>query len=167
MWFHFQRAKQVLAREDQSKNLFKNDNTMNSSFLIKIRFLKEYETVMSMPGVGEILGPRIIAEIGDVRRFHSASALVAYAGLDAPPFQSGNYFAVNRSISKRGSASLRRTGYEIMRYLKIAKPDQDNAVYMYMIKKENEGKPLRVAKIAALNKFLHIYYARVKELYAA
>ena len=70
--------------------------------------LKEYETVMSMPGVGEILGPRIIAEIGDVRRFHSASALVAYAGLDAPPFQSGNYFAVNRSISKRGSASLRR-----------------------------------------------------------
>jgi len=129
--------------------------------------LKEYETVMSMPGVGEILGPRIIAEIGDVRRFHSASALVAYAGLDAPPFQSGNYFAVNRNISKRGSASLRRTGYEIMRYLKIAKPDQDNAVYMYMIKKENEGKPLRVAKIAALNKFLHIYYARVKELYAA
>lgn len=129
--------------------------------------LKEYETVMSMPGVGEILGPRIIAEIGDVRRFHSASALVAYAGLDAPPFQSGNYFAVNRSISKRGSASLRRTGYEIIRYLKIAKPDQDNAVYMYMIKKENEGKPLRVAKIAALNKFLHVYYARVKELYAA
>lgn len=129
--------------------------------------LKEYETVMSMPGVGEILGPRIIAEIGDVRRFHSASALVAYAGLDAPPFQSGNYVAVNRSISKRGSASLRRTGYEIMRYLKIAKPEQDNAVYLYMIKKENEGKPLRVAKIAALNKFLHIYYARLKELYAA
>lgn len=31
------------------------------------------------PYVGEILGPRIIAEIGDVRRFHSASALVAYA----------------------------------------------------------------------------------------
>ena len=129
--------------------------------------LKEYETVMSMPGVGEILGPRIIAEIGDVRRFHSASALVAYAGLDAPPFQSGNYFAVNRSISKRGSASLRSTGYEIMRNQKIAKPEQDNAVYLYMIKKENEGKPLRVAKIAALNKFLHIYYARVKELYAA
>jgi transposase len=127
--------------------------------------LKEYETVMAMPGVGEILGPRIIAEIGDVRRFHSASALVAYAGLDAPPFQSGSFMAGKRSISKRGSSTLRKTGYEIMMYLKIAKPCQDNAVYLYMLKKESEGKPLRVAKIAALNKFLHIYYARVKEIY--
>jgi transposase len=125
--------------------------------------LKEYKIVMAMPGVGEILGPRIIAEIGDVRRFHSASALVAYAGLDAPPFQSGNFMAGKRSISKRGSSTLRKTGYEIMMYLKIAKPSQDNAVYLYMLKKESEGKPLRVAKIAA--KFLHIYYARVKEIY--
>jgi len=128
--------------------------------------LKEYEIVMAMHGVGEILGPRLIAEIGDARRFHSANALIAYAGLDAPPFQSGNFTATNRSISKRGSASLRKTGYEIMKYLKIAKPVQDNAVYLYMIKKENEGKPLRVAKIAALNKFLRIYYARVKEIYS-
>lgn len=127
--------------------------------------LKEYDTVMAMPGVGEILGPRLIAEIGDVGRFHSSSALVAYAGLDAPPFQSGNYSATNRSISKRGSASLRRTGYEVMRFLKIAKPIKDNAVYLYMIKKENEGKPRKVAKIAALNKFLRIYYARVKAAY--
>lgn len=127
--------------------------------------LKEYKIVMAMPGVGEILGPRIIAEIGDVRRFHSASALVAYAGLDAPPFQSGSYMAGKRSISKRGSSSLRKTGYEIMMYLKKAKPSQDNAVYLFMLKKESEGKPLRVAKIAALNKFLHIYYARVKEIY--
>jgi transposase len=127
--------------------------------------LKEYEIVMAMPGVGEILGPRLIAEIGDVRRFHSSSALVAYAGLDAPPFQSGNFTASKRSISKRGSASLRRTGYEVMRYLKVAKPAQDDAVYQYMIKKESEGKPKKVAKIAALNKFLRIYYARVKEVY--
>ena len=34
-----------------------------------------------------------------------------------------------------------------------------------MIKKENEGKPKKVAKIAALNKFLRIYYAKVKEVY--
>ncbi|AHF06217.1 IS110 family transposase [Desulfitobacterium metallireducens] len=128
--------------------------------------LKEYEVVMSMPGVGEILGPRLIAEIGDVRRFHSAGALIAFAGLDAPPFQSGNFTGTKRSISKRGSSSLRKTGYEIMTYIKIHKPSEDNAVYLYMLKKETEGKPKKVAKIAALNKFLRIYYARVKEIYA-
>ena len=126
--------------------------------------LKEYDVVMAMPGVGEILGPRIISEIGDATRFHSAKALVAYAGLDAPPYQSGNFAATKRSISKRGSATLRKTGYEIMKCLKTAKPQQDSAVYDFMIKKELEGKPLKVAKIAALNKFLHIYYARVKEI---
>lgn len=62
--------------------------------------LKEYDIVMAMPGVGNILGPRIIAEIGEVQRFHSGSALVAYAGLDAPPYQSGAFTGTNRHISK-------------------------------------------------------------------
>ena len=34
-----------------------------------------------------------------------------------------------------------------------------------IIKKEQEGKPKKVAKVAGMNKFLRIYYARVKELY--
>lgn len=129
--------------------------------------LPEYDIVMAMPGVGNVLGPRLIAEIGDVRRFHSASALVAYAGLDSPPFQSGNFKATNRSISKRGSSSLRKTGFEIMRWVKMSKPTADDAVYQYMLKKEAEGKPKKVAKIAALNKFLRIYYARSREIYLA
>lgn len=54
-----------------------------------------------------------------------------------------------------------------MKCLKSAKPTQDNAVYLYMLKKEDEGKPLKVAKIAAPNKFLRIYFARVKEIYKA
>jgi len=33
------------------------------------------------------------------------------------------------------------------------------------LKKEKEGKSKRAAKIAGLNKFLRIYYARVMEVY--
>ena len=47
--------------------------------------LPEYPVVMGMFGVGPTLGPQLIAEIGDVRRFYSKKALVAYAGLDALP----------------------------------------------------------------------------------
>jgi transposase len=47
--------------------------------------LPEYPIVMGMFGVGPALGPQLMAEIGDVRRFHSKKALVAYAGIDAPP----------------------------------------------------------------------------------
>jgi len=124
--------------------------------------LKEYSVVREMKGVGEILAPRLIAEIGDVRRFHSGKALIAYAGIDTPPFQSGQFTGTNRRISKRGSSTLRKTGYEVMKCLKCNKP-QDDAVYLYIIKKEAEGKASKVAKIAGLNKFLRIYYARVKE----
>ncbi len=126
--------------------------------------LPEYNTVIAMNGVGDKLAPRLIAEIGDVRRFHSAKALNAFAGNDAPPFQSGQYESTNRHISKRGSASLRKTCYEVMQALKTHKPE-DDAVYLFMIKKEIEGKPKNVAKMAAINKFLRIYYARIMETY--
>jgi transposase len=128
--------------------------------------LPEYAIVRAMQGVGDVLAPRLIAEIGDVRRFRSGSALVAYAGIDSPPFQSGAFVGTRRKISKRGSSLLRKTGYEVMRSLKTVKPERDNAVYLFMLKKESEGKPKKVAKIAALNKFLRIYYARVMEVYA-
>lgn len=51
-----------------------------------------------------------------------------------------------------------------MTILKSHKP-KDDAVYNFIIKKEQEGKPNKVSKIAGLNKFLRIYYARVKEVY--
>lgn len=127
--------------------------------------LPEYSVVRDMKGVGEVLSVRLIAEIGDVRRFHNGSALVAFAGIDAPPYQSGTFVGTKRSISKRGSATLRKIGYEIMHSLKVVKPTEDSAVYDFIIKKENEGKPKRVAKIAGFNKFLRIYYARVMEVY--
>jgi transposase len=127
--------------------------------------LPEYFVVREMKGVGAILSVLLIAEIGDVRRFHNGSALVAFAGIDAPPYESGTFKGTKRSISKRGSATLRKVGYEVMNSLKVAKPTEDSAVYDFITKKENEGKPKRVAKIAGLNKFLRIYYARVMDTY--
>lgn len=155
----------------EAVRVLKEINRTLETILTKMReiatSLPEYDVVRSMNGVGDVLAVRLIAEIGDVRRFHSGSALVAYAGIDAPPFQSGSFVGTNRKISKRGSSLLRKTGYEVMKCLKTTKPTEDAAVYLFMLKKEAEGKPKKVAKIAALNKFLRIYYARVKELYNA
>lgn len=127
--------------------------------------LEEYCVVKEMKGVGSKTASRLIAEIGDIRRFKTANSLIAFCGIDAPPYQSGTFTATKKHISKRGNKNLRRVGYEIMRNLKICKPKNDNAVYEYIVKKEAEGKAKMVAKIAGLNKFLRIYYARVKALY--
>ena len=123
--------------------------------------LPEYPVVMRMFGVGPTLGPQLMAEIGDVRRFHSKKALVAFAGIDAPPYQSGQMDIYSRSISKRGSASLRRTLFLLMGvYLQNAPVNEP--VYQFMDKKRSEGKPYKVYMMASANKFLRIYYASVK-----
>ena len=129
------------------------------------RKLPEFKTVSNMTGVGNKIRARLIAEIGDVRRFKNSNCLIAYAGIDVPPFQSGQFVATNRRITKRGNKHLRKVGYETMKSLKTVKPTKDNAVYLFILKKENEGKGSITAKIAGLNKFLRIYYARVMEVY--
>ena len=105
--------------------------------------LPEYPIVMGMFGVGPALGPQLMAEIGDVRRFHSKKALVAFAGIDAPPYQSGQMEIRSRSISKRGSAVLRRTLFLVMSAILRCSP-ADEPVYQFMDRKRTEGKPYRV-----------------------
>lgn len=153
-------AVEVLKRVDETLN------TILARMQEIANTLPEYSVVRSMGGVGDTLAPRLIADIGDVRRFHSSKALIAYAGIDAPPYQSGQFTGTNRKISKRGSSAIRKTGYEVMRCLKSHKMPEDGEVYKYILKKEAEGKPKKVAKIAGLNKFLRIYYARVMEVYS-
>jgi len=124
--------------------------------------LPEAAVVEQMYGVGPTLGPQLIAEIGDVRRFHSKKALVAFAGIDAPPYQSGNFDAKKRAISKRGSPALRKVLFQtICGILRLGSPDSE--VYQYLAKKRAEGKHFYVYIMAGANKFLRIYYARVTE----
>lgn len=42
---------------------------------------------------------------------------------------------------------------------------QDDPIYLFMVKKRQEGKPYKVAMMAGVNKFLRIYYTRAMELY--
>lgn len=127
--------------------------------------LPEYSVVREMGGVGNVLAVKLIAEIGDVRKLHNAKALIAWAGIDPPPYESGQFIGSKRRITKRGSSTLRKVGYEVMRVLKSHSAPKDDAVYNYILKKESEGKSKKHAKIAGLNKFLRIYYARVMEVY--
>lgn len=126
--------------------------------------LPEFSVIREMPCIGDTLAPRIIAEIGDIRRFKNKHSLIAYAGIDAPPYQSGAFNATERHISKRGNSYLRKTGYEIMQSLIQHKPIGD-PVYDFISKKRLEGKCGKEAMIAGLNKFLRIYYGRVTQLY--
>ena len=124
--------------------------------------LPEYPIVMQMKGVGPSLGPQLMAEIGDVTRFTHKGAITAFAGVDPGVNESGSYKQKSVPTSKRGSADLRKTLFQVMDVLVKTKP-QDDPVYKFLDKKRAQGKPYYVYMTAGTNKFLRIYYGRVKE----
>lgn len=124
--------------------------------------LPEYPVVMAMYGVGPSLGPQLMAEIGDVRRFRHRGSLAAFAGVDPMPSQSGSYERRSNPSSKRGSPYLRKSLFLVMSVL-LQKAPADDSVYQFLDKKRSEGKPYYVYMTAGANKFLRIYFGRVKE----
>ncbi len=69
------------------------------------------ELLMTMPGIGPLLGLTIAAEIGEVSRFSSPAKLVGYAGLAPRISQSGDRSATG-ALSKAGSRTLRWAAVE-------------------------------------------------------
>ena len=145
-------------------NLIETTNEIIAKMNEIAKSMDEYKEVRNMKGVGDRLAPLLIAEIGDIRRFKNSGSLIAYAGIDSPPYQSGKYEATNRHISKRGNKYLRKTGFEVMQSIKsFCRVDCE--AYDYIIKKEAEGKCKKSAKIAGLNKFLRQYHGILKKKY--
>ena len=124
--------------------------------------LPEYETVIAMHGVGKILAPQLIAEIGDIRNFPKRSSLARFAGIEPPENQSGSYNQHSRRISKQGSPHLRRALFQVMCCV-LKMKNNNEPTFQFLDRKRAEGKPYKVYMIAGANKFLRIYYARVKE----
>jgi len=124
--------------------------------------LPEYPVVSAFRGVGDILGPQLMAEIGDVIRFRSKASLVCFAGLEPPEYQSGKFESKERAISKTGSPHLRKTLFQVMDCLLKTSP-QDDPVYQFLDRKRAEGKHYYSYMTAGCAKFLRIYYARINE----
>ena len=82
------------------------------------------------------------------------SSIVGFAGVDPAADDSGKHISKSNPTTKRGSPHLR-------------KAPADEHVYHFLDKKRAEGKPYFAYMTAAQNKFLRIYYARVKECLAA
>lgn len=183
--FTVEKANQIYeAAENQQATLSKNDFTKTlilqaveqmNSLCVSIAKLKaemtkiaetlpEYETVLAMHGVGKTLAPQLIAEIGDIRRYPKRASLARFAGIEPPENQSGTYNQHSRRISKQGSPQLRKALFQVMQCV-LQNSNHDEDVFRFISRKRSEGKPFKVYMIAGANKFLRIYYARVKECF--
>ena len=138
-------------------------NTILSQMIEIAEPLEEYQEAKKFSGISDKLAVQITAEFGDLSKFKNKKSLISFVGIDSPPYESGNFKAEQRKITKRGNAILRKVGYQAMKCMMSSK-DLENVIYLYMLKKEKDGKAKKVCKFAGLNKFLRIYYAKVMAL---
>lgn len=111
--------------------------------------------ILTIPGIGHVLGARIVSEIGDVRRFGNASAIVGYAGINPSISRSGKFSSSENRIAKQGSPYLGHALYlAATTQIRPSTPLRD-----YNDKKRMDGKSRREALIAAARKLTHVIYA--------
>jgi transposase len=109
--------------------------------------------LMTVPGVNVICAATFLAAIGDIRRFRSARALVAYLGLDPRVRQSGSEPARGGRISKRGSASVRWALVEAATSV-VRQPGPLHAFYQRLRARRGHGK----AVVASARKLASLFW---------
>lgn len=111
----------------------------------------------SIPGIGENLAARIIAEVGDITRFDNAKQLIAFAGLDPQVYESGSYKG-KFSISKKGNKRLRSL-LHLAASFSLREKTKPNSIRDYYKRKTQQGKIHKVVLIACCNKLIRIIYS--------
>jgi transposase len=113
----------------------------------------------SIPGVGPATGAALLAEIGDVQRFDAPEKLVAYAGIDATVYQTGQFEARQMHMSKRGSPYLRHALWQAASMA----IQYDDELRGYYDRKRKEGKSHGTALGAVCRKLITRVYIVLKE----
>ena len=130
--------------------------------------LPDFSIIKSIPGIGDNLAARIIAELGDMTRFKKRNELVAFAGLDPRISESGQNDGDHMHITKKGNKRLRCLLYLAVTCSIRLKRD-DNSIKDFYIKKKQQSNPMcsKAAKTACASKLVRIIYSMCKtgELY--
>jgi transposase len=123
------------------------------------KIMREIDSpVLSIPGIGYVLGAIILSEIGNIENFSSPAKLQAFAGLDPSVYQSGQYTAGKTPLVKRGSTYLRWGFMQAARLVAY----RDPTFAAYQEKKLAEGKHFFVALTHVAKKLIRVVFHLLK-----
>ncbi len=147
------KAGEVLAKAKRLREIEKSMRAILAS-------THEYDNVLEMPCMQGVLGLRIVAEIGDWRRFPSDKELVAYAGLDPMVSESGRDDGRHKPITKKGNKRLRHLLYLAVKV--TSANDPAGPIAECLRKKKGNGLSDKAAAVAASNKLLRIILSMLR-----
>ena len=140
---------------DNMIELYNNINNKIKFYDDKIiDIIKELDPpTLSIKGIGYISCAGIISEFGDISRFKSANAMVAFAGIEPSISESGTESHTGKMV-KHGSGHLR---YHLLNAAEMIFMHEPIFTEFYY-KKRNEGKTHRVALSHVSKKLVRIIY---------
>jgi transposase len=110
--------------------------------------------LLTLPGINRLSAVGLYGEVDPIESFKTPSQLVAFAGLDPIVFQTGQYNAPRRRISKRGSPYLRYTIWN-MAFRAVY---QEGDLRTFWLRKRGKGMKHLDSVTAAAIKLCHIIW---------
>ena len=108
--------------------------------------------IHTLPGANARSAVSLFGETDPVETFSSPGQFVAFAGLDVTVFQTGQYKAPRRRISKRGSPFLRHTLWQMAHRACY----QEGDLRDYWLRRRGDGLSHRSAVTATAIKLCHV-----------
>jgi transposase len=119
---------------------------------------RQYDLLISIPGIGMLTAARLLAEIGDITWFENAPQLAAYAGLNPKGNRSGSSVFKKTRISKEGRAFLRY----ILYMPAIVARKHNPIIQTFCARLEQQKFPQMAIIAAAMRKLLHLVFGVLK-----
>lgn len=146
----------------QLKLLLNIQNDIISELIKLAKTTPYFESIRSIPGLGDLSCARLIAELGDISRFNRSEDINAYVGIDPIVNQSGIKDGKHLCISKKGSKKARSILFLMVRSM-VRKKVKDNSIKQYYNKKKAQPNiPPKVALFACVNKLIRIIHSLCK-----
>ena len=117
----------------------------------------------SMPGIGTAVAGKLLAEIGDIRRFSNADKLARYAGVAPVKFSSAG--KGREQCSRQGNRQLHGLFYFLaVTMIAVPKNGTPNhpVFHSYYMRKIGEGKTKSQALVCIMRRLVNIVYGMIK-----
>lgn len=124
---------------------------------------KDLDIYTSIPGIAKTTALRLIAELGDLRRFDKPNQIDAFVGIDPSRYQSGKTDK-HLGITKHGNAIARKIPYRTIGQIESASKTNPCHIadYYNKRKKSSHSQGYKKIAIAAVHKLLRTAYALIK-----
>jgi transposase len=144
-------AKDVLGLKERIESI---DEEIGQRFFAR----PEARVLISLPGMGPILGAEFLVAVGDICAFESADKLAAYAGLVPAARDSGKRVGNNKRM-RGGNKTLKRVFYQSA-FASLRSAPESRAFYD---RKRAEGKRHTQALIALARRRVNVLWAMLRD----